>query len=552
MLYSLQIENYILIEHLKIDFDEGFSVITGETGAGKSIILGALGLILGQRSDSKVIREGAAKCVVEGSFSIAAYDLQSFFNDNELEYEDVTLIRREIYASGKSRSFINDSPVGLQQMKELGERLIDIHSQHQNLLLQHSAFQLNVVDTVGQTASLLAQYQQAFHAYQGKRKQLADLRHLAQQKQADREYLLFQWKQLDEAHLEENEQELLEQELKVLQHAEEIKVHLHKAFDIIDGQEVSVLSPLQEAVIALRHAAQVYPAVNELQQRIESVVIELKDIAEELNKKQLSVEVEPERTEQVGHRLDEIYTLEQKHRLASLPDLIVFRDRLAEQLQRIDAYDDDIALLEKETAELLNEVETLGEQLTVGRKNAFSVIVEHVETQLRQLGMKHVVFQIDQQQQTEWSLMGRDEIQFLFSSNAQVKPQPVAQIASGGEISRVMLSIKSLIAHTKSLPTIIFDEIDMGISGEVANAMSIIMKQLGDVMQVISITHLPQIAARGTHHYRVFKSTQHGVSETTIQQLTDQERVGEVAAMLSGASVTQAAIDNAKQLLAGG
>jgi DNA repair protein RecN (Recombination protein N) len=262
--------------------------------------------------------------------------------------------------------------------------------------------------------------------------------------------------------------------------------------------------------------------------------------------------VEPERTEQVGHRLDEIYTLEQKHRLASLPDLIVFRDRLAEQLQRIDAYDDDIALLEKETAELLNEVETLGEQLTVGRKNAFSVIVEHVETQLRQLGMKHVVFQIDQQQQTEWSLMGRDEIQFLFSSNAQVKPQPVAQIASGGEISRVMLSIKSLIAHTKSLPTIIFDEIDMGISGEVANAMSIIMKQLGDVMQVISITHLPQIAARGTHHYRVFKSTQHGVSETTIQQLTDQERVGEVAAMLSGASVTQAAIDNAKQLLAGG
>jgi DNA repair protein RecN (Recombination protein N) len=552
MLYSLQIENYILIEHLKIDFDEGFSVITGETGAGKSIILGALGLILGQRSDSKVIREGAVKCVVEGSFSIAAYDLQAFFNDNELEYEDVTLIRREIYTSGKSRSFINDSPVGLQQLKELGEKLIDIHSQHQNLLLQHSAFQLNVVDTVGQTASLLAQYQLTFHAYQEKRKQLTDLRHLAQQKQADRDYLLFQWKQLDEAHLEENEQELLEQELEMLQHAEEIKGHLHRTYDIIDGQEVSVLSPLQEAVIAMRHAAQVYPAVNELQQRIESVVIELKDIAAELNTKQLSIEVEPERTEQVRHRLDDIYTLEQKHRLTSLPALIAFRDRLAEQLQRIDAYDDDIALLEKETAELLNEVETLGEQLTVGRKSAFPVIVKHVETQLRQLSMKHVVFQIDEQQQSEWSLMGRDEIQFLFSSNAQVKPQPVAQIASGGEISRVMLSIKSLIAHTKSLPTIIFDEIDMGISGEVANAMSIIMKQLGDVMQVISITHLPQIAARGTHHYRVFKSTQRGVSETTIQQLTDQERVGEIAAMLSGASVTQAAIDNAKQLLAGG
>ncbi len=552
MLYSLYIENYILIERLKIDFDEGFSVITGETGAGKSIILGALGLILGQRADSKVIRDGAAKCVVEGSFSIAAYDLHAFFESNELEYEDVTLIRREIYASGKSRSFINDSPVGLQQLKELGEKLIDIHSQHQNLLLQHSAFQLNVVDTVAQTASLLSQYQQSFTAYQEKRKQLADLRHLAQKKQADRDYLHFQWKQLDEANLQENEQELLEQELEMLQHAEEIKGYLHRTYDIIEGQDTSVLSPLQEAIVAMRHASQVYPAVGELQQRIETVAIELKDIAGELNKQQLSVEVEPERTEQVKLRLDEIYMLEQKHRLSSLPLLIVLRDQLAEQLQRIDAFDDDIALLEKETTSFLKEVEAFGERLTIARKKSFPLIAKHVETQLRQLGMKHVVFQLDRQQQSEWTLMGRDEIQFLFSSNAQVKPQPVAQIASGGEISRVMLSIKSLIAHTKSLPTIIFDEIDMGISGEVANAMSIIMKQLGEVMQVISITHLPQIAARGTQHYRVFKSTQRGVSETTIQRLSDEERISEISAMLSGATVTQAAIDNAKQLLAGG
>ena len=552
MLYSLYIENYILIERLKIDFDEGFSVITGETGAGKSIILGALGLILGQRADSKVIRDGATKCVVEGSFSIAAYDLHAFFESNELEYEDVTLIRREIYASGKSRSFINDSPVGLQQLKELGEKLIDIHSQHQNLLLQHSAFQLNVVDTVAQTASLLSQYQQSFTAYQEKRKQLADLRHLAQKKQADRDYLHFQWKQLDEANLQENEQELLEQELEMLQHAEEIKGYLHRTYDIIEGQDTSVLSPLQEAIVAMRHASQVYPAVGELQQRIEMVAIELKDIAGELNKQQLSVEVEPERTEQVKLRLDEIYMLEQKHRLSSLPLLIVLRDQLAEQLQRIDAFDDDIALLEKETTSFLKEVEAFGERLTIARKKSFPLIAKHVETQLRQLGMKHVVFQLDRQQQSEWTLMGRDEIQFLFSSNAQVKPQPVAQIASGGEISRVMLSIKSLIAHTKSLPTIIFDEIDMGISGEVANAMSIIMKQLGEVMQVISITHLPQIAARGTQHYRVFKSTQRGVSETTIQRLSDEERISEISAMLSGATVTQAAIDNAKQLLAGG
>lgn len=552
MLYSLYIENYILIERLKIDFDEGFSVITGETGAGKSIILGALGLIIGQRTDSKVIRDGAAKCVVEGTFSIGAYHLQTFFESNELEYEDVTLIRREIYASGKSRSFINDSPVGLQQLKELGEKLIDIHSQHQNLLLQHSSFQLNIVDTIAQTNLLLAEYQSAFGAYQEKRKQLADLRHLAQQKQADRDYVHFQWEQLNEANLHENEQESLEQELEMLQHAEEIKGYLHRTGDIIDGQEASVLAPLQEAVVAMRHAVQIYPAVGELQQRIETVAIELKDIAGELNKKQLSVEVEPERTEQVKHRLDEIYTLEQKHRITALPALIALRDSLAEQLQRIDAFDDDIAVLEKETARFLNEVETFGGRLTLARKKAFPLIVNHVEAQLRQLGMKHVIFQIDQQPQSEWTLMGHDEIQFLFSSNAQVKPQPVTQIASGGEISRVMLSVKSLIAHTKSLPTIIFDEIDMGISGEVANAMSIIMKQLGDVMQVISITHLPQIAARGTQHYRVFKNTQRGVSETTIQQLSAQERVSEIAAMLSGATVTQAAIDNAKQLLAGG
>ncbi|MBB3186687.1 DNA repair protein RecN [Microbacter margulisiae] len=551
MLCSLYIENYVLIERLSIDFGQGFSVITGETGAGKSIILGALGLILGQRTDSKAIREGASKCVIEGTFTIVSYDLQPFFATNELEYADETIIRREIYASGKSRAFINDSPVGLLQLKELGEKLIDIHSQHQNLLLQHSAFQLNVVDIVANTRLLLKEYQNAFASYQIKQKQLVDLRSLSLQKQAERDYLLFQWQQLLDAKLVDDEQEMLEEELNILQHAGEIKDYLQKTLHIIDGHDNAVLSSLKEAMGMMRHAQQLFPAMEEYERRIDSIQIELKDITGELGKHEMSIDVEPDRLLQVQQRLDELYSLEQKHRVTTLSALIDLRDKFATELKHIEEFDEDILTLEKETAHLLQEVVVLGEQLSVEREKSFSVIVQHVEKQLRQLGMKHVVFQVERKQLTDWTLIGHDEIQFLFSSNMQVKPQPVAQIASGGEISRVMLSLKSLIANTKSLPTIIFDEIDMGISGEIANAMSLIMKQLGGVMQVIAITHLPQIAAKGMFHYRVSKTIHNAISETTIQKLSETERVAEIATMLSGASVTQAAIDNAKQLLAG-
>lgn len=552
MLNSLYIENYILIERLQIHFDSGFSVITGETGAGKSIILGALGLILGQRTDPKSIREGAAKCVVEGTFGIATYHLQSFFECNDIDYDDNTILRREIYATGKSRAFINDTPVTLQQLKEIGEKLIDIHSQHQNLLLQNSAFQLNIVDSVAHNEALLDAYQNAFGAYRQIRKQLIELNEQMEKEQSERDYILYQWTQLNEANLIENEQEQLEEEQQILQHAAEIKHDLDQTIHLLDGNEQSVYQSTQEALSSLRSAHQLFPPLKELYERFESLVIDLKDITSELNKKQQSIDLDPARLEQVEQRLDLLYGLEQKHHVHTVNELIELREHLAQKMNQIDAYGDELEHLQNEQNRLLQEVEELGNQLSEERTKVFQNIIQHVEKQLKQLGMKHVVFLIDHQKLPEWNMMGKDEIAFLFSSNAQIKPQPVSQIASGGEISRVMLSLKSIVAHTKSLPSIIFDEIDMGISGEVANAMSLIMKQMGEVMQVISITHLPQIAARGKQHFKVSKVHHDQISETTIMRLTDEERITEIAGMLSGASITSAAIENAKQLIADG
>ncbi|MGC9151396.1 MAG: DNA repair protein RecN [Microbacter sp.] len=552
MLNSLYIENYILIERLQIHFDSGFSVITGETGAGKSIILGALGLILGQRTDPKSIREGASKCVVEGTFSIADYHLQPFFEANDIDYDDHAILRREIYATGKSRAFINDTPVNLQQIKELGEKLIDIHSQHQNLLLQNNAFQLNIVDSVAQNNELINAYQRIYSDYQQTKKQLAALQERAEKEQTERDYIQYQWNQLNEAQLMEDEQEKLEQEQEILQHAAEIKHDLEHAFSLLDGNEPSIYQSAQEALASLRNATQLFPPVKELHERFESMIIDLKDMIAELNKKQQSVDMDPVRLEQIEQRLDLLYRLEQKHHVTSVNELIQLRENFSQKLNQMDAYGADLEKLEHDRDRLLHEVEQLGNELSNTRKQVFETIIQHVEAQLKQLGMKHVVFQIDHQRLPEWSAMGNDEISFLFSSNAQIKPQPVAQIASGGEISRVMLSLKSIMAHTKSLPSIIFDEIDMGISGEVANAMSLIMKQLGEVMQVISITHLPQIAARGKHHYKVSKIHHDHISETTIVQLNNEERINEIAGMLSGASITTAAVENARQLLADG
>ena len=549
MIASLHIENYVLISRLDINFESGFSVITGETGAGKSIILGALGLILGQRADSRTIKEGEAKCVIEGVFRIGNYHLETFFADNDLDYDDHCLIRREISANGKSRSFINDTPAGLQQLKELGEQLIDIHSQHQNLLLAHDAFQLQVVDAIAKSQEPLLQYQHHFRAYRNCRQTLADLRATAQQQKAESDFLQFQFSQLNESQLSEGEQEQLEQEVQLLTHAEEIKTELSKAALLIDNESGSALVVLKEAEIALRHAEKLFPKAQEWQQRLESCTIELKDISDEIHRSQEGIDVDPARTELVKQRLDLLYSLEQKHRVNTLEELIILRDQLGEQLHLIESLDDDILRMEKEEQQLRLAMEQAGQTLTDCRKKSFPLIEKHLSSQLKQLGMPEIRFEVRLTPRSEWTLNGKDDIQFYFSANKNSAPQPVAQIASGGEISRVMISLKSLIASAKSLPTIIFDEIDMGISGEVANAMSLIMKDLGEYMQVIAITHLPQIAAKGSTHYKVYKDNSGLTSETSIKQLSKDERVSEIAAMLSGESVTQAAIENAKQLL---
>jgi DNA repair protein RecN (Recombination protein N) len=549
MIASLHIENYVLISRLDIEFKSGFSVITGETGAGKSIILGALGLILGQRADSKTIKESASKCIIEGSFRIGDYRLHDFFEQNDLDYSDECLIRREISSGGKSRSFINDTPVGLQQLKELGDKLIDIHSQHQNLLLANDRFQLQVVDTISKSQPELQAYQQQFHAHQKCLQTLATLKDTAQQQKAESDFLQFQFNQLSEAQLSDGEQEQQEQELQLLLHAEEIKTELSRAAYLIDNENGSAITPLKEALIALRRAEKNYPNSSEWLQRLESAVIELRDIAAELDKTQENIDVDPAKAEQIKQRLDLLYTLEQKHRVGSVEELIALRDKIDQQLQQIESLDDEIERLEKESKKLYEEILNAGAKLSAKRKVALPQIEKHLVSQLKQLGMPEIRFEVRMTPRIEWNTTGNDDIQFYFSANKNSQLQPVAETASGGEISRVMISLKSLVASTKSLPTIIFDEIDMGISGEVANAMSLIMKNLGTYMQVIAITHLPQIAAQGSEHYKVFKNNTKETTETSIKQLSANERVTEIASMLSGNSISQAAIENAKQLL---
>lgn len=549
MITSLHIENYVLISNLDIQFRPGFSVITGETGAGKSIILGALGLILGQRADSKTIKNGASKCIIEGSFRIGDYNLQKFFTQNDLDYDNECLIRREISGNGKSRSFINDTPVGLQQLKELGDKLIDIHSQHQNLLLSNDSFQLQVVDTIAKSSQESITYQKKHSDYKHCIQELSTLKASALQQKAESDFLQFQFNQLNEAQLTEGEQEQQEQELQLLSHAEEIKTELSKAAYLIDEENGSAMPPLKEALLALRHAEKLYPQSSEWMQRLDSCIIELKDLATEIHKTQENIDVDPAKAEQIKQRLDLLYTLEQKHRVASAEELIELREKFGEQLQQIESLDDKIEHLEKESAKLYNEMLEAGAKLTQKRKAAFPLIEKHLVSQLKRLGMPEIRFEVRLTPRSDWSVTGNDDIQFYFSANKNSQLQPVAQTASGGEISRVMISLKSLIASAKSLPTIIFDEIDMGISGEVANSMSLIMKNLGTYMQVIAITHLPQIAAQGSSHYKVFKSNQNDSTETSIKQLSNEERVTEIAGMLSGNSISQAAIENAKQLL---
>lgn len=550
MLRSLYIQNYALIEKLDISFGAGFSVITGETGAGKSIILGAIGLLLGQRAEVKAIRQGASKCVIEARFDISAYGMEPFFEENELEYEEECILRREVYASGKSRAFINDTPASLVQMKELGEQLIDVHSQHQNLLLNKEGFQLNVLDILSHNDEQLSVYQSLYREWKQTQQDLADLIARAEQNKADEDYIRFQLEQLEEANLSAGEQEELEQETDTLSHAEEIKAGLFRVGQLLTSDEGGLLAGLKESLNTMLGLQKVYSLATELAERLESTYIELKDVSQEVSSQEEDVEFNPERLEEVNDRLNLIYTLQQKHRVTTVEELLALTEEYAAKLAAITSYDERIGELTTLCDTLYNKVKKQAAVLTKARTGAAREVEKQMASRLVPLGMPNVRFQVEMGMRKEPGVHGEDTVNFLFSANKNGALQSISSVASGGEIARVMLSIKAMIAGAVKLPTIVFDEIDTGVSGEIADRMADIMQEMGEQdRQVISITHLPQIAARGCAHYKVYKQDNETETNSHIRSLADEERVEEIAHMLSGATLTEAALNNAKALL---
>lgn len=550
MIKKLSVSNYTLIDELHIDFEPGFSVITGETGAGKSIILGALSLILGQRADLKSLRHSDEKAVIEGVFDIASYHLRDFFDENELDYDEgECILRREILPSGKSRAFINDTPVSVAQLKALGEQLIDIHSQHQNLLLADSRFQLRVVDTMAGDAALLADYREHYHRWRERLQAFARLQEENRTGREEEDYLRYQLGQLDEAQLKEGEQEELEGELQTLQHAEEIKNELAVLQTCLHGEETGVVSLLNAALSRMKSLSRLYPEVDEWIGRLESDYIDLKDIATTVDRSQENLNIDPERLAWVENRLDTYYSLQQKHRASNAAELLALRDSFAERLARIENYDEELAALKRQVEEQEQQVRDLAARLTEVRQQSAAGISQTLTERVKPLGMPHLQFEIEVAPRPQLDETGGDAIRFLFSANKNQPLQPVSEVASGGEISRLMLSLKALVAHAMALPTIIFDEVDTGVSGEIADKMARIMREMAQCMQVISITHLPQVAAWGQTHYRVYKSDTDTATATHLVRLTDKQRVEEIARMLSGSSLTAAALDNARELL---
>ena len=551
MLQSIHIQNYALIESLDIDFHSGFSVITGETGAGKSIILGAIGLLVGQRADIKAIKTGANKCIVEARFNISSYQLEAFFEEHDLEYEDgECILRRELLASGKSRAFINDTPASLAQMKALGEKLIDVHSQHQNLLLNHEDFQLSVIDILANDEEQLTAYKALYQDYKRTSRELAQLIEQAEKSRQDEDYISFQVNQLEEANLQSGEQEELEQEAETLSHAEDIKASLYKVDQLMASDDTTLLSVTKECIQALQGISRVFAPAQEWIDRLESCYIELKDLANDVSSAGEDVEFNPTRLEFVNDRLNLIYTLQQKHHVSSVDELIAIAKGLRTQLDAITSSDDRIQELTRQKEDLYNKVKASAHLLTDMRTIAAQEIEKQMQAYLVPLGMPNVRFAVELTPRKEPDATGMDYVNFLFSANKNGTLQQVASIASGGEIARVMLSLKAMIAGAVKLPTIIFDEIDTGVSGSIAEKMAFIMQDMGQAdRQVISITHLPQIAARGAHHYKVYKEDTETGTNSHIRPLTHEERINEIANMLSGATLTEAALNNAKALL---
>lgn len=550
MLKQLYIKNFTLIDELNISLYPGFSVITGETGAGKSIILGAIGLLLGNRADSKAIKAGRDRCVIEAHFDLSRYGMQKFFDDNDIDYDaDDTIIRRELTAAGKSRAFINDTPVPLTRMRELGEQLVDIHSQHQNLLLQKEDFQLNVVDIIAQDADQLKVYQKEYYAYRKAKELLEELKAEIAKNRENEEFMRFQHKELDDANLQEGELEQLEQEAETLSHSEDIKTALFEADNALSGDDDSILDKLKNATHQLENICDVYPSMADVAGRMQSSYIELKDIAQEISSSVDHVEFDPNRLDAINTRLDKLYTLQQKFHVETVTELIATRDRIAEQLSHIDNGDEDIEEKEKEVAALLVKTEKQAALLTSIRQKSAKAIEKEMKGRLIPLGIPNVRFEIAFAEKP-LSGNGADKVSFLFSANKSTQLQPVSQVASGGEIARVMLSLKAMISGAVKLPTIIFDEIDTGVSGKIAEKMADIMEEMGlQNRQVLSITHLPQIAAKGSHHYKVLKEETENGTISHMKELNNQERIEEIAQMLSGSDITQAALANAKELL---
>ena len=550
MLKHLYIKNFTLIDQLDIAFHSGFSVITGETGAGKSIILGAIGLLLGNRADSKQIKQGEKKCTIEAHFDLSHYGFESFFEDNDIDFEpEDTIIRRELTASGKSRAFINDTPVSLQMMRILGEQLIDIHSQHQNLLLQKDDFQLNVVDIIAQDSTVLSAYHSSYQHYKESLQRLSDLKEQIAKAQENEEFMRFQFNELESAGLVEGRQQELEQESETLSHSEDIKTAYYEADHLLNDDDNGIIYKLGESLDSLSNIENVYSKAKDVVQRLSSVHIELKDIASEVGSEVENIEFDPSRLDSINQQLDQLNTLEQKYHVSTEEELIEIRDNIAEQLQSIDNSDEELESLTKKVDEELKLCTEKAAKLTELRLKAGKIVEKEMSQRLIPLGIPNVRFKVDITSKP-LSMDGADKVQFLFSANTSTAMEPVAQVASGGEIARVMLSLKAMISGTVKLPTIIFDEIDTGVSGKIAQKMALIMQEMGNNnRQVISITHLPQIAALGSSHYKVEKEETAEGTRSHMRELNQEERVSEIAQMLSGADISDAALQNARELL---
>lgn len=549
MLKHLSIQNYALIESLEIDFEPGYSVITGETGAGKSILLGALSLILGNRAETNVLKNKEKKCTVEAEFDIQRYSLKVFFDRNDIDYDEITLIRREIMPGGRTRAFVNDTPVTLNILKDLSVQLTDIHSQHQNLNLNDNRFQMNVLDAFAKVIPILNSYRNNFYNYQKISKEHRLLINRAEKEKADFEFLQFQFDELENAKLQTGEQSGIEDELKQLNHAEEIIENLTTAFQLISDEENGVLNKLRDGITSLKQIQKFFNKANVLNERLESTKIELEDISSELETLSEDLEHNPERAEYLKERIDTIYALQNKHKVETVEDLIVIKNNLQLKLDDITSFDRQIAEKEKELEEQKVKLEELAGKLSEGRSEASENLENEITGILQRLGMPFAKFKVKQEITENFTETGKDFISFLFSSNKHFEVQEISNIASGGEISRLMLAIKSVIADSMALPAIIFDEIDTGVSGEIAEKIGQIMKEMSENMQVISITHLPQVAAKADYHYKVYKTEDDFDTRTDIKKLNPEERIKELATMLSGENITDAAFKNAEELL---